>query len=215
MKAKIKKSRLEEIWVSVPVDYYQKSVSNNLGQRWWHLNKLKVVTEMVGFRPKKILDVGCASGWFLKMMINKFPECRGYGVDVYKNAVYFGRENYPNLDLRVADAHRLPFSNEYFDVVVCNEVLEHVVDPIKVLLEMRRVVKKEGLIVVEMDSGSWLFRTIWGCWTYLKGKVWHDAHIQVFDTKMLKETIERAGLRVERQKIFNLGMAVVFGCRRI
>jgi SAM-dependent methyltransferase len=48
------------------------------------------------------------------------------------------------------DIHNLKFEDQTFDVAVCNAVLEHVEDPIKAISELRRVLKKGGLIWVEV-----------------------------------------------------------------
>mgnify|MGYP003965201019 FL=1 len=48
------------------------------------------------------------------------------------------------------DIHDLKFKEEIFDIVVCNAVLEHVEDPIKAIKELSRVLKKGGLIWVEL-----------------------------------------------------------------
>jgi len=48
----------------------------------------------------------------------------------------------------LADAHELPFSDEQFDIIYCNHVLEHTLSPLICLLEMKRVCKKNGFIII-------------------------------------------------------------------
>lgn len=48
----------------------------------------------------------------------------------------------------VGDAHNLPFSDEEFEMILCTEVLEHLKDPRRAIAEMRRVLKKEGVLIV-------------------------------------------------------------------
>jgi SAM-dependent methyltransferase len=48
------------------------------------------------------------------------------------------------------DIHDLKFENEKFDVVVCKAVLEHVVNPQKAISELTRVLKKDGVIWIEV-----------------------------------------------------------------
>jgi len=50
----------------------------------------------------------------------------------------------------VCDGHDLPFADATFDAVVCQAVLEHVLDPSRVVAEMRRVLKPDGLLYVEV-----------------------------------------------------------------
>ena len=63
------------------------------------------------------------------------------------------------------DIHNMPFENNVFDVVLCNHVLEHVKDDILALKEIRRVLKKDGKmilttpnILMSLSRNPWHFR---------------------------------------------------------
>ncbi len=208
---------LEKIWNQVPVDYYQTGIKNNSFQKIWHTGKLRAILDIIeisGVKPKKILDVGCASGWFLSKLAEKYPHFSLVGVDIYKPAIQYGRKVYKNLDLVLADGHKLPFKNNSFDLITCTEVLEHVVEPDKVLEEIKRVLKPNGIAIIEMDSGSFLFTMAWYWWTNLRRGVWRDSHIHTFNTKILENMIKNSGLIITQKKVFNYTMAVVFCLRK-
>lgn len=198
----------------VPPDYYQQGVKNSILQRLWHTNKLKVVLNLIPNSPKKILDVGCASGWFISEIAKIFPNAKCYGVDIYDRAILFGKKAYPHIQFAVADAHSLPFKNESFDLVVCTEVLEHVDNPKDALLEIKRVLKKEGVAIIELDSGSALFSIVWFLWKKIHGRVWNDAHIHSFNVNKLERIIVSSGFTILKKKKFNLNMAMAFSIRR-
>lgn len=203
---------LEEIWDSVPPNYYQKGVCHNLLQRIWHLNKLKNVLELMPNISKSanILDVGCASGWFLSQIKNKHPEAKCTGVDAYDKAISYGKKLYPDLNLVHIDAHKLPFADHSFDIVICTEVLEHVVSPDQVIQEIKRVLKKDGTAIIEMDTGNFLFQIVWYLWNHLHRGVWKDAHLHKFNSNKLKKLIEDNGLHIIKNRLFNYNMAIVF-----
>ncbi len=205
---------LETIWQTPPVDYYQKGVKKNVLQRIWHKGKLAAVTSLTKDNPKKILDVGCASGWFLHEISKKFSKTKCIGIDTYKEAILYGKKRYKNLTLVHADCHKIPFPPESFDLVICTEVLEHVLDPKKVVEEIKRVLKPDGIAVIEMDSGNFLFRIIWYWWTTMRNGVWKDAHIHPFTAKKLENIIKKGGLKILQKKIFNLTMAVAFQAKK-
>ena len=54
----------------------------------------------------------------------------------------------PNVNL-IADAHYLPFPNESYDIIIIQAVLEHVINPYKVVSEIYRILKNEGIIYAE------------------------------------------------------------------
>jgi len=203
----------EEIWDQVPPDYYQKGVKKNMLQKLWHKNKLKNVINSIKLKhanPFNILDVGSASGWFLYELKKEFRNSDCVGIDVYKKAVDYGKERYKNIKLLTADAHDIPFKNGAFEIIVCCEVLEHVENPELVIKEMKRVLKRTGSIIVEIDTGNWLFKLIWYFWTNLRKGVWRDSHVHSFSVEKLKRLFLKNGLKIKKMKIFNLSMAVVF-----
>jgi len=204
----------EELLHQVPPDYYQKGVKTNVLQRMWHRGKVNAVLSLIQFKPVNVLDVGCASGWFLSNIKKKYPKSKCVGVDKYKEAVVYGNKKYKNMKLRQADAHKLPFKARTFDLVVCTEVLEHVEDPKIVLLEIERVLIKNGHAIVEMDSGNFLFRSAWYWWTNIRRGVWRDSHIHAFNTKKLEKLIKNSRLTVVEKKNFNYTMGVAFLLKR-
>lgn len=200
----------------VPPDYYQKGIKENFFQRTWHTNKLREVLGEIknldSFR--NILDVGCASGWFLSEISKKYPKASYYGIDIYDKGIGFAKKKYPKFEFRVADAHKIPYKNNFFDLIVCTEVLEHVDDPRAVLLEIKRVLRRGGMALIELDSGSWLFSVIWFLWRKGKGNVWNEAHVHSFNTKKLERMSLDCGFKILKKKRFNLGMAMVFALQK-
>ena len=93
-------------------------------------------------KNSKILIIG---GGSIGDGMNKFfRQCKQKNVSVESVDIYFSK----NITA-IADAHYLPYRNFYFDVVIIQAVLEHVLDPQKVVFEAQRVLKKNGLIYAE------------------------------------------------------------------
>ncbi|OGH16739.1 MAG: hypothetical protein A3C30_00145 [Candidatus Levybacteria bacterium RIFCSPHIGHO2_02_FULL_40_18] len=200
----------EQILNQVPVYYYQEGIKKNILQRAWHLGKLKAVLSMIDKYPDSILDVGCASGWFLSKVSRRYPKAACVGIDKYKKAIYYGKKRYKSLKFLYADAHKLPFRSNSFDLVIATEVLEHVTDPTGALKEIKRVLKKEGSAIIEMDSGNFLFGIVWHWWTNIRKGVWRDAHLHLFTAKKLSEMLGSNGFIVSKKKMFNYTMGVAF-----
>lgn len=194
----------------VPPDYYQKGIANNLLQRMWHTQKLHAVFRLITVAPRNVLDVGCASGWFLSRLVERFPKAKAHGIDLYERAIAYGKNAYPHIHFHVADAHNLPFKRETFDLVICTEVLEHVDNPKEVLLEIKRVLKNDGVAIIELDSGSWLFSVAWFLWRKLNGKVWNDSHLHSFNVKKLERLLISCGFEIVKKREFSHGMAMAF-----
>jgi len=203
--------KLKQIWAEVPPDYYFKlNYWQNLWHEWkWLVLKHLAVSE--NFVPKTILEVGCAGGHLSGLFSHIFPKARIIGIDVHALAVMEAHKRFPKIMFKVADAHKLPFKNDSFDLVICSETIEHVVSPSRILAEIERVMKKNGRAIIEMDSGSLLFRLIWFLWTQFgKGRVWKRAHLHPFLAKELEKLIINNGFIIKKKIFSHFGMAVSF-----
>lgn len=101
-----------------------------------------------------ILDVGCGTARILIGIVKKAPQCKFYGVDISANMLKVAAQNIEReglgnkIELLHLDARSLPFKEKYFDIVMCSDMLHHLLDPIPLLKEMKRVVKDDGNILI-------------------------------------------------------------------
>ena len=208
--ASVPQKRLKKIWSQVPANYYDQGIEKNILQKLWHTKKLNELLKLLPKDSRNVLDIGCSSAILTAEVAKSLPYAKVTGLDSYKAAIEFARKKYPHIHFVVADAHKLPFKNKSFDLIICTETLEHVIDPLLSLKEMRRVLKKNSFGIISMDSGSVLFRLIWYFWTKTKGKVWEDAHLHEFNDQLLHNLIKKAGFKIKKKKYSHLGMAVTF-----
>lgn len=208
---KQKSHHLYEIWDQVPANYYQKGIKSNLFQWFWHTHKIKLAKRILSkLRFKSCLDVGCASGYMISQITHLYPNARYYGIDIYNKAIEYAKGAYPNIEFKVGSADRLPFKDNTFDVILFYETIEHVENPKACLMEIKRVLNKDGTLVLTMDSGSLLFRLVWFVWEKTKGKIWQGAHLHPFHHTELEQLIQSSGFKI-KDKIFSfLGMEVTF-----
>lgn len=206
-----KDKALEEIWQQVPPDYYDKGITRNPLQFIWHNLKFRSFKSLVGKNNyKKILDVGCAGGTMAAKVAKVFPDAEITGIDVYPPMIDYAKRKYPHMKFLVADAHKLPFKPGSFDLVTCYETIEHVLQPDKVLKELKRVLKKDGTAIVAMDSGNLLFRSVWFFWEKTFGRAWQGAHIHPFHHTELEKLIKKEGFKIKKKRFSHSGMEVSF-----
>lgn len=108
-----------------------------------------------------VLDVGCGVGWPTRQYA-RLTQGQVTGIDSSKESINQAREKaakegLDNLSFQVMDAEELRFENDTFDVIICSEVLEHLLTPQKTLNEMSRVVKSTGQIVITTPN-PWYWR---------------------------------------------------------
>lgn len=95
-----------------------------------------------GLRPGRILDVGCGPGFLLSGLARAWEK---HGVEVSRVAAEHARRWATVFEGNLTDA-RYPV--EHFDVVVLYHVIEHLDDPIATILEARRILKSQGVLLL-------------------------------------------------------------------
>lgn len=94
----------------------------------------------------KILDVGCADGTKLATLGDLTTQ--KWGIDIGDAALKAGKQKHPEINFSKGEGEKLPFRDNFFDGVVSTFVLEHTKNPRRVILEMKRVAKKGGLLII-------------------------------------------------------------------
>ena len=94
----------------------------------------------------RILEVGVGQGGFLKKVIKLRNDLDIYGIDISAISITSLKQRKEiNGFFSVGDAENLDFDDEYFDVVFMVDVLEHIPNPSLALLEVKRVLKPNGV----------------------------------------------------------------------
>ncbi|MBS3175079.1 class I SAM-dependent methyltransferase [Candidatus Woesearchaeota archaeon] len=102
----------------------------------------------------KLLDIACGRGFLLKAASSKGFEISG--IDISKEAIELAKLNVPNASLKVGAAEKLPFKDNYFDVVFCLGSLEHFLDQEKAISEIKRVSKKDSRLFIMVPNKDFI-----------------------------------------------------------
>ncbi|MDI6785135.1 MAG: methyltransferase domain-containing protein [bacterium] len=205
-----KGTKAVELHEHVPADWYYESLRVDMFQRFWHKTRFREVIK-VSEKAGKVLDIGCADGVFPEVIFDATKADSLIGIDVIKTSVEWAKKHWKKkkkMKFSVGDAQNLKFKANEFDAVYIMEVLEHVEDPLKVLLEIKRVLKRGGYGVFLIPSDNDLFKIVWWLWLhfYPRGWVWRETHIQTFRGNFLPSVCKKAGFKIELNRKFNLGM---------
>jgi len=144
-----------EKYIKKTIKFYDKNIEEYT-KNTVKLQDKNVLKKFVAYLPKKarILDLGCGFGRDCKFFIKKGFDT--YGVDFSSEMIRKAKKYAKSAKFFVMDMRKLSFENEFFSGIWCSAALLHLKkkDAVKALQEIKRVLKKGGLLYLSLKSGK-------------------------------------------------------------
>lgn len=142
----------------------------------------------------KILDIGCGTGHFLKYLISKKDLWKIFGVEPNKLLRNVAKKN-TAANIQDGLLSKIPFRDNFFDVVTCYDVLEHNIDLMENVAELRRVLKPNGILLIQAPN----YRSLMA---YITGSRWDwwcvPDHVLHFSYEFLVRYMKENGFTILR-----------------
>ncbi|MBC7339106.1 MAG: glycosyltransferase [Firmicutes bacterium] len=157
------------------------------------------IIERVPHWARTVLDVGCGSGALGRMLKSQRGDRLVVGVEIVPEVARRAAEVLDQVitgDVSVADIQP-PAGG--FDVIVCADVLEHLVDPWSVIARLAKLLSRRGVFVLSLPNLrnlAELARIAEGSWDYSLEGIFDRTHLRYFTVARARELVETAGLRV-------------------
>lgn len=176
----------------------------------WFFNEMLEMPAVLGLlgnvKGKKIIDLGCGTGIYAKILTKKGARVKGF--DISPEMIKIAKRDNPQLDLRVGSAYKIPF-NEKFDIVLASLVVHYLDDWDKMFKEINRVLKQGGIFIFSTGNPVYEVRErlkvkgkkyrVFGDY-FKERKIWaswkvNDQKLQVFAYHKTYETIIKTIIR--------------------
>lgn len=106
-------------------------------------------------KGKRVLEIGCGAGAGTRFLKELLEPTELYGVDISEDAIAKAKKKgLTAYTINVGD-EKLPFKNNFFDLIITFEVVEHVFDTGAFIEEIRRVLKPEGTLYISTPNLAW------------------------------------------------------------
>ena len=180
----------------IPSDYYRRLADVD-DRHWWTRGMLElgfvVLRPWLERGPRAVLDAGCGAGAFLAVARERVPSAALYGVDLSPEAIDIARLRVPEAELSVAPLSALPLADASVDVVVMNDVLQHIDESALApsLIELRRVVTSGTGVLLIRTNGARRCRRDRSDW-------------RLYDLATVTSDLAKADFEVERATFANL-----------
>lgn len=182
--------------------YYQEARLIFAGMAKSHRDKnyAEDIARIERIKPQgNFLDIGANVGFFLRHTNGKRWNARG--VEPSPSLSEMARK-YFGLNVKTAYLEDAGFENDFFDVVTMTDVFEHVAGPKKLLLQIRRILKADGILFIKVPNGNYNLLKLW-----LAAKTGKLKNYDIFDSyehithythKTLKRMLAECGFLVKK-----------------
>jgi SAM-dependent methyltransferase len=121
---------------------------------YWGEHSARYIFALPYIENKTVLDIACGTGYGLGFMKEKAK--RVVGVDVSIEAAKEAKNHCDEkTSVLLGDGLRLPFEDESYDVITSFETLEHIHERDKFLLELKRVMRNDGLLILSTPNANY------------------------------------------------------------
>jgi methionine biosynthesis protein MetW len=155
-----------------------------------------------GVSSFKILDVGCGGGQLLERFA-KIRNIEVYGVDISEKALKVASRRGYKVFLCDVETEKLPFPDNFFHIIVMNDIVEHIINPDNLLRETYRTLKREGKLIVSVPNvstpASW-FMMIFIDLPPMQSARYKSPHVRDYTLRLLKCLLKLNGFKIEQIK---------------
>ena len=185
--------------VESTVQHQYDQIARIYDQRWktYVENTLNFLGQWADIPPQAtVLDLACGTGEFERLLLQDNPNQQILGIDISAEMLAIAQQklhHYPSAKFEPGSATNIPLTTEQVDVVVCANSFHYFDQPIDALVEMKRVLKPDGKIVILDWCRDFLLCRF--CDAVLK--LIDPAHQQCYTQKEFHEFFSSAQLNVQ------------------
>lgn len=169
----------------------------------------RIIEELNPKTGERIVDLGCGTGYYLFLLSNLGVKLNLTGFDYDGKAINEAQGLMYGNDIKFVkgDLHKMPFKDKSFDKIVMSEVLEHVENDEKVLQEVYRILKQDGVLTISVPSTNYPFLwdpTNWMLQHFFRihikkgffSGIWNN-HLRLYSIQAFKNKFSRVGFKIE------------------
>jgi len=175
--------------------------SKNPLVRFVHRNRIQILASLLPKKKSKILDAGCGEGHLIQRLYKADSKHEYYGFDVKDIALKRARKRNPYAKFYLKDLSNTGIEDNFFDVIMCSEVIEHIYNYEEVLKELVRISKKTLILTFPNE-------TLWTMSRFLIGRrpIKVPDHVNSFTPRKIIDTVP---MKLHKKRTLPFGLPFV------
>ncbi len=174
-------------------------------------------SEMLPFIPAEsssILEIGCSSGAFGKLIKNERPGTVVWGIEPDEESAKKALKNLDHVICSTFSTELEELKGKKFDVICMNDVLEHMVNPDTVLLDCKSFLSPNGMIVASIPNILHFYNItqilLHQDWKYEDSGIMDNTHLRFFTKKSIIRMFEGCGYNIARIEGINASFGMKY-----
>jgi len=174
------------------------------------------IIDLINHSPKRVLELGCGDGSFRFLLSS---EVEYWGVEPFSEAAELARKSIDKIFNATYESALPQLPNNYFDLVICNDVIEHFSDHDFFFSSIKDKMCADGYIVGSIPNVRHLLNLMnlifSKDWNYENDGILDRTHLRFFTKKSLKRTFIQHGYNLELLKYIKIIKPRFFPPRRL
>ncbi len=156
---------------------------------------IKIIKNLFGQEAEiNILDIGCGKGVITGRVNQVFPLSKIFGIDVSPKAIAYCREKYKDIHFDIISGENYKYKDRLFDVILFNNIYEHLENPTTVLKNIRLLLSPKGSIIISTPNRYHVINILRGI--IGKSIATSKHHTTEYTIGQMKEQIKYSGLQL-------------------
>lgn len=178
----------DTIW-NTAADYLDKS-----RKTWWNKDYMKFLIDKVWkiTEPVSLVDFGCGIGFVGELMLPLLPAGSSYtGIDIGDKLLEIAKQKFENTGYDtcfIASDLNEYVPTKHYDIAICQTVLQHIPEPIRILKKMKDAVKPDGMVICMEIS-----RDVTDASCYIDGLDYSRLNLLGIEQKLRRNLLDRSG----------------------
>jgi 2-polyprenyl-3-methyl-5-hydroxy-6-metoxy-1,4-benzoquinol methylase len=158
--------------------------------------------DLITVPPRRVLEIGCGVGAMGLAIKQKFQDVEYVGVECDEGAAKIAQTRLDRVvfsDIEKVQLDTIGLNEEYFDLIICADVLEHLYDPWKILSDLRYNITPDGKILASIPNIqhiSIIKNLLNDSWTYSKYGLLDATHIRFFTLSEIIKMFNGTGYKM-------------------
>lgn len=160
---------------------------------------ISLIKNIPSTKEINVLEIGCGAGATLARIKYLWPNAKTYGVEIVEDVAKLA-SNYSDIICGDIESLNLPYENEFFDIIICGDVLEHLRTPEETLRKLYYLLKSGGNLLASIPNvmhSSVLYPLLNGNWDYQDSGILDRTHLKFFTKKSICEMFDNVNLKIE------------------